>query len=58
MDTVHAQGRYAAQKSFERKEKKYLLSAGQYDELFSVLNDRLREDEYSRTTVMSLYFLS
>ena len=56
MDTVHAQGRHAAQKNFERKEKKYLLSAGQYDELFGVLKDRLREDEYSRTTVMSLYY--
>jgi len=56
MDTVHAQGRDAAQKNFERKEKKYLLSEGQYDALFRVLKDRLLEDEYSRTTIMSLYY--
>ena len=56
MKTFHTQSRNAAQKNFERKEKKYLLSADQYDTLFGVLKDRLREDEYSRTTIMSLYY--
>ena len=56
MQTVRAQSRDAAQKNFERKEKKYLLSAGQYDALFGVLKDRIREDGYGRTAVLSLYY--
>ena len=44
------------QRSFKRKEKKYLLSGDQYEDLFSAIGNRLQEDEYSRTAVLSLYY--
>lgn len=41
--------------NFKRIEKKYLLSEEQYHSLFSAFGDRLRPDEFGRSTVMSLY---
>lgn len=41
---------------FERKEKKYLLSAAQYRALLGVLAQYMRPDTYGATRVTSLYF--
>lgn len=37
-------------------EKKYLLSRGQYEKLFSALKDHIEPDLYFRSTVCSLYY--
>ncbi len=37
-------------------EKKYLLSHGQYEKLFSALKDHIEPDLYFRSTVCSLYY--
>ena len=42
--------------SFKRYEKKYLLSAGQYEALFRALEGRIVPDLYHRSTVCSLYY--
>lgn len=44
------------QLSFQRYEKKYLMSAGQYEGLWQELSVRLRPDEYFSSTVCSLYY--
>ncbi len=46
----------AIQRSFKRREKKFLLDASQYDLLWSRINSRLLADVYGRTIVMSIYF--
>ena len=40
---------------FKRIEKKYLLSEYQYDALFSQIGNHLQQDEFGRSTVISLY---
>ena len=40
---------------FKRIEKKYLLSEYQYDALFSRIGNHLQQDEFGRSTVISLY---
>lgn len=42
--------------TFKRYEKKYLLSAQQYDALWEKLKDRLLPDLYFRSTVCSVYY--
>ena len=44
------------QLSFQRYEKKYLMTAGQYSALWAELSPRLRPDEYFSSTVCSLYY--
>lgn len=44
------------QLSFQRYEKKYLMTAGQYEALWAELSPRLRPDEYFSSTVCSLYY--
>ena len=44
------------QLSFQRYEKKYLMTAGQYAALWAELSPRLRPDEYFSSTVCSLYY--
>ena len=44
------------QLSFQRFEKKYLMTAGQYAALWAELSPRLRPDEYFSSTVCSLYY--
>ena len=44
------------QLSFQRYEKKYLMTAGQYEALWAELSPRLRPDEYFSSTVCSIYF--
>ncbi|MCD8069652.1 MAG: polyphosphate polymerase domain-containing protein [Lachnospiraceae bacterium] len=41
---------------FERYEKKYILSETQYEGIMRFLSGKILEDEYSRATVMSLYY--
>jgi hypothetical protein len=41
---------------FERNELKYLLSIEQANELKRLLSDRMRPDEYGKTTICNLYF--
>lgn len=42
--------------TFQRYEKKYLLSAEQYASLWAELEPRLRPDEFYKSTVCSLYY--
>ena len=42
--------------TFKRYEKKYLLSAEAFGQLWPKLSGRLEEDEYPRSTVFSLYY--
>ena len=42
--------------TFKRNEKKYLLSAGQYERLWAELSPRLVPDEYFSSTVCSVYY--
>ena len=42
--------------NFKRYEKKYLLSAAQYELLWQELSGRIRPDEYFQSTVCSLYY--
>ena len=42
--------------TFKRNEKKYLLSAGQYERLWAELSPRLIPDEYFSSTVCSVYY--
>ncbi|MEA5151290.1 MAG: polyphosphate polymerase domain-containing protein [Oscillospiraceae bacterium] len=42
--------------SFERYEKKYLLSPAQYEALLPRLEGRIEPDEYHRSTVCSIYY--
>lgn len=44
------------QLSFQRYEKKYMMTAGQYEALWAELSPRLRPDEYFSSTVCSLYY--
>ena len=44
------------QLSFQRYEKKYLMTADQYAALWEELSPRLRPDEYFANTVCSLYY--
>lgn len=44
------------QKSFRRTEKKYLLSAAQYEQLRCELAPHMEEDEYGLSLIMSLYY--
>lgn len=44
------------QLSFQRYEKKYLMTAGQYEAMWAELSPRLRPDEYFSSTVCSLYY--
>ena len=43
------------QHTFERYEKKFLLSGEQYRRLMSIVGDRLAQDAYGRSTVLSVY---
>ena len=42
--------------TFERYEKKYLLSREQYEKLFRALEGRIVPDQYHKSTVCSLYY--
>lgn len=42
--------------TFKRYEKKYLLSAGQYEALRQRLDEYIEPDEYFRSTVCSIYY--
>ena len=42
--------------TFKRYEKKYLLSRGQYEKLFSALEEHIVPDRYFRSVVCSLYY--
>lgn len=44
------------QLSFQRYEKKYLMSAPQYEALWAELSPRLEPDDYFSSTVCSLYY--
>lgn len=44
------------QLSFQRYEKKYLMTADQYAALWAELSPRLRPDEYFSNTICSLYY--
>ena len=44
------------QLSFQRYEKKYLMSSQRYERLWQELKDRLRPDEYFSSTVCSVYY--
>lgn len=56
MDDTRTLRAEPVQKTFRRIEKKYLLSGDQYDELFAVVSDRLKADEYGKTAILSLYY--
>ena len=56
MNNGQQRDKYPVQKNFERREKKYLLSAEQYGDLFEALKEHLIRDEFGRTSVLSLYF--
>lgn len=45
-----------AKTTFERIEKKYRLSAKQYEALMQVLNDRMVPDEYGEYTIANIYY--
>lgn len=40
---------------FKRKEKKYLINSSQYEQLLSIINDRLIPDKHGKSTLCSLY---
>lgn len=42
--------------TFKRYEKKYLLPADKYEELFRRISDRIEPDEYFASTVCSIYY--
>lgn len=42
--------------NFKRYEKKFLLSAGQYNRIFERLRQRMEIDEYGRHTICNIYF--
>ncbi|MBQ9067397.1 MAG: molecular chaperone, partial [Clostridia bacterium] len=42
--------------SFRRIEKKYLMSADQYDRLRAALSERIIPDEYPESTICNLYY--
>lgn len=42
--------------TFQRYEKKYLLSEIQYEKILQRLNEKLTVDEYGRTTICNIYF--
>ena len=42
--------------TFQRYEKKYLLNDIQYEEAMNKLKDKLRVDEYGRTSICNIYF--
>lgn len=44
------------QRTFERYEKKYLLSAEQYGRLRKKLEDKMSPDRYGKNTVLSVYY--
>ena len=46
----------SVQQIFERKEKKYLLTAAEKDALLARIGDRLIPDTYGPSTICSLYF--
>ncbi|SEO51504.1 polyphosphate polymerase domain-containing protein [Denitrobacterium detoxificans] len=41
---------------FERTEKKYVITRRQFDLLMQAIGDKLRDDQYARSTISSLYF--
>ena len=44
------------QHSFERYEKKYLLTPAQYEALLPRLRERMTEDEYGMYTICNIYY--
>lgn len=45
-----------AEQSFERYEKKYLLTQKQLDQIYPVLKNRLSMDHYGKHTICNIYF--
>lgn len=46
----------SSQRTFQRIEQKYLLSAQQYNTLMDRLRSQLRPDEFCRSTICSIYY--
>ena len=42
--------------TFERKEKKYVLSSLQLTQLMLIIGDKLEDDQFARSTISSLYY--
>ena len=42
--------------TFERKETKYLISDADFEQLMSIVGDRLQPDAFARSTVTSIYY--
>ena len=55
-DKVPNAGVRSVQSTFARKEKKYLLSPGQFDSLMGEIGGRLEEEPFGRSKVSSLYY--